>query len=132
MNHRRSLLALLLIVALALPSLALAAEPGDVSGHWSGAILIPDAPLGVHIDFMLEEGTLKGDISVPQQKSKDLPLGDISVTDNFISFTIAGIQGAPKFTGAVSADGTQMTGDFTQGGQTFPFKLKRHEVTEKH
>ena len=41
------------------------------------------------------------------------------------SFTIAAGPGNPKFTGALSADGKKMTGDFSQGSASFPFSLTR-------
>jgi hypothetical protein len=36
-----------------------------------------------------------------------------------------GAPGEPTFTGSLSADGKSMSGDFTQGPATFPFKLSR-------
>ncbi|MDD8039793.1 MAG: serine hydrolase, partial [Acidobacteriota bacterium] len=65
-----------------------------------------------------------GDISIPVQKSQDLPLIGI-VLDGFkAAFAIQGIPGEPTFKGEISADGKKMTGTFTQGGAKFPFSLE--------
>lgn len=102
---------------------------GDVptlEGHWEGSIDIPGMTLELNIDFKAkEDGTWEGDISIPIQKAKDLPLTDISIAGKDVSFAISGVPGDPTFKGTLSDDGTKITGDFTQNKQTFPFTLSR-------
>ena len=42
-----------------------------------------------------------------------------------ITFGMPGIPGDPGFAGRLAPDGKSLAGDFTQGGQKFPFKLER-------
>ncbi|MGB3862108.1 MAG: serine hydrolase domain-containing protein, partial [Candidatus Aminicenantaceae bacterium] len=97
-----------------------------LEGHWEGSIDIPGMTLEVDIDFRTnEDGSWEGDISIPAQKAKDVPLTNINVLGKDVSFFISGVPGDPTFKGTFSADGTKITGDFTQNKQTFPFSLGR-------
>lgn len=112
-------------LALAAARLA-AAETPTAAGHWEGAIQIPGTALEVRVDLATGEGSAwKGDIDIPAQNAKDLPLSAIQVEGSSVSFAIAGIPGAPTFKGTLAADGQSLGGDFSQGGQTFSFKLER-------
>jgi len=103
-----------------------AAASQDLAGHWAGAIAVPGTKLEVNLDFVKSsDGGWKGDISIPAQGAKDLPLIGIKVEGANVAFAISGIPGDPTFKGQMSADGTKITGNFTQGGGTFPFELAR-------
>jgi CubicO group peptidase (beta-lactamase class C family) len=98
----------------------------SIAGHWEGAIELPGTKLAFDIDFAPQTGgAWSGDISIPAQNAKDLPLGKIVLAGKDISFEITGIPGAPAFKGALSDDGQKIAGQFTQGGQTFPFAMNR-------
>lgn len=102
------------------------AEEPSIAGHWSGEIEIPGTKLGFDIDFeQKQDGSWSGDISIPMQNAKDLPLGNIRVEGNDVSFEISGVPGSPTFKGALSDDGQRISGQFTQGGQAFPFVMSR-------
>jgi CubicO group peptidase (beta-lactamase class C family) len=99
-------------------------EELTIAGHWEGAIEIPGTPLAFDIDFTLNDGgTWAGDISIPAQNAKDLPLGNIILKGKDIAFEITGIPGTPVFKGALGEDGQKITGQFSQGGQNFPFSM---------
>lgn len=122
-RQRTLVAATLLLVTLALaPDPAQAAAPTLV-GHWEGVIEVPASPLEVNLDFNSDAGTLVGDITIPAQGARDLPLTGISLEGSSAAFTIAGVPGEPTFNGTFSETGTILAGDFTQGGQTFPFRL---------
>ena len=58
-----------------------ALEPTLV-GHWVGAIETPVKPLAFDIDFSkAANGSLRGDISIPAQETKDLPLAKLEFHD---------------------------------------------------
>ncbi len=99
------------------------AESPDPAGHWTGAIQVPGAELPIDVDLRRGGSGWEGDISIPAQGAKDLPLADVRLTGSEIAFSIPGIPGSPTFRGTVAASG--ITGEFTQGGQTMPFKLER-------
>ncbi|MGZ7065877.1 MAG: serine hydrolase domain-containing protein, partial [Candidatus Aminicenantales bacterium] len=116
--------AIILILSANVPALP-AAEP-DLAGHWDGAIALPSVKLQINLDFTkLPDGAWKGDISIPLQNIKDMPLSDIKLDGMNASFAIPGIPGNPAFAGTLSADGSKLTGGFTQGGQKFTFELTR-------
>jgi CubicO group peptidase (beta-lactamase class C family) len=115
------------LAALMLPLLtgALSAADAGPAGHWDGAIDIPGTKLGIDIDLAQEAGVWKGDISIPLQNAKDVPLTNIKVAGTAVEFEIQGVPGMPTFHGTLSADGGKIAGDFAQGGGKFPFELHR-------
>ncbi len=108
------------------PFVSGASDVPTLEGHWEGSIDIPGMTLEIDIDIRAsEDGSWDGDISIPAQKAKDVPLTNISMAGRNVSFAISEIPGDPTFKGTFSADGTKITGDFTQNKQTFPFALSR-------
>ena len=120
---RRTLAALALGLApLALPL----AAGGDVTGHWEGPIQLPGMELKVLVDLKAgAAGVLEGTIDIPAQNAKGLSLESIEAKDAAVSFAIRGVPGQPTFKGTFSAEAQTIEGSFTQGGQTFPFRLAR-------
>lgn len=116
MNGPKKLLLLLALLCLATPLFA-------VEGRWEGAITLPTGKLDVQIDLARDGAAWKGDITIPAQGARDLPLASIAVDAAKVSFQISGVPGTPTFNGTVAGD--RIEGDFTQGGQTFPFALAR-------
>ena len=104
-----------------------AAEAPTIAGHWAGAISLPGTKLAIDVDFSARDGGWAGDISIPLQGAKDLPLDKIAIDGTAVSFAIPGIPGDPVFHGILSVDGQKIAGDFTQGGGTIPFELARAE-----
>ncbi len=99
----------------------------DLAGAWSGAIMLPGVELKVQILLSAAGDSWLGTIDIPQQSVRGLKLEAIVVAGQSVSFKIAGIPGAPTFSG--KHDGAaKIEGDFTQGGQTFPFELTRGEL----
>lgn len=123
LSARRALAALALCLApLALSPVA----GGDVTGHWEGPIHLPGMELKVLVDLKVgAAGALEGTIDIPAQNAKGLPLESIEVKETAVSFAIRGVPGQPTFKGTLTADGQAIEGSFTQGGQTFPFRLAR-------
>jgi hypothetical protein len=111
--------------AQAAPAAQPAAVVVDPAGHWEGSINLPDFDLNIQVDLAKAAGKWKGTISIPQQNVKGLPLADISVAGSAVSFAMKGVPGDPRLKGTLSADGKAMTGDFTQGTSSMPFKLAR-------
>jgi pimeloyl-ACP methyl ester carboxylesterase len=100
-------------------------KPGP-AGHWEGAITMPATSLGIRVD--LERGSdasWQGTIDIPVQGLRGFKLNPVKVDGAGISFAMPGIPGEPQFAGRLAPDGRTITGDFTQGGQKFPFKLER-------
>ena len=95
----------------------------SIEGRWNGAIVLPALKLEVQIDLERAGDAWRGDISIPMQNARDIPLGAIAVDGTKVSFQIMGVPGTPTFNGTRS--GEKIEGSFTQSGQTFPFTLER-------
>jgi CubicO group peptidase (beta-lactamase class C family) len=115
----------LFVLYIFFPTGAYSQDSFSLKGRWEGKIEISGTPLEFNVDFsQLPDGTWKGDISIPAQMAKDLPLADISVSDANVTFKISGVPGDPTFKGKLNETGKKITGDLSQGGQTFPFFLE--------
>jgi CubicO group peptidase (beta-lactamase class C family) len=110
-------------VVLSLPVVSVAAGEPSLEGHWEGSIDLPGQKLEIDLDFKMADGAWTGDISIPAQGARDLPLEGISLDGMQATFAITGIPGDPTFSGTISEDLKSIAGDFTQGGATFPFTL---------
>lgn len=109
------------------PLAAFSAEQGP-AGHWTGTIEIPGTKLECTLDFSpAPDGAWKGSISIPAQNAKDLPLGNVVVQGQSVSFEISGVPGNPAFKGTLDEAGRKLSGSFSQGGQSFPFSFTRGE-----
>jgi hypothetical protein len=96
------------------------------AGRWEGSITTPTGALKVIVDLDRDDkGIWIGDIDIPDQGVKDLPLRDVSVSGDAVSFGLPAGPGEPMFKGKVSPDGSTISGDFSQSGSNVPFSLKR-------
>jgi hypothetical protein len=112
--------------AVSVLGLAAAEQKNSPAGHWEGAINLPATSLNVRVD--LEQAgnqTWQGTIDIPVQGLRGFKLDPIKVEGAEVRFTMPGIPGDPQFAGQLSADGKILSGDFTQAGGKFPFKLER-------
>lgn len=119
-------LVLILLLFLWIPAALYCEEALSLAGHWEGTIDLPGMKLEVDLDFSQEaDSSWKGDISIPMQKAKDLPLANISIEGSQVTFSISGVPGDPTFKGTFSEDANTISGDFIQGENAFPFILTR-------
>jgi dienelactone hydrolase len=101
-----------------------AEKPKSAIGYWEGSIKIPGMDLQIQVNFEQASGNaLQGTISVPMQNMVDHKLEAITVALPEISFKMPGLPGDPTFKGRIEGDAIK--GDYTQGGQSFLFELKR-------
>lgn len=118
----------LVLCLLALGGTASPLSAQDAAGHWDGAIVTPQGDLPINVDLVKgEDGTWSGDISIPAQMAEDIPLVDVVVEGNKVSFRMADVPGDPTFTGTLAEDGKTIAGPFTQGGAELEFKLTRQD-----
>jgi len=96
------------------------------SGHWEGAIQVPDKELGIEVDLAkASSGSWIGQITIPAQGLKSFPLANVVVQGSSVSFGMKGIPGDPEFKGSLLGDGKSISGVFTQGPASLTFKLTR-------
>ncbi len=115
-----------LMVLVSLWTFAAAQTPEDVAGAWQGSIEVPDSPLDVIVTFEGAAGELSGTVAIPAQGAEGLPLKDVTLEGDTLSFIIDGVDGDPTFDGTVSGD--SFTGTFSQSGQNFPVTLTQGEA----
>ncbi len=124
--HGIILRGMIVFYSITLPVLVAAAEsPLNPAGHWEGAITLPTTSLSIRVD--LERGadqSWQGTIDIPVQSLRGFKLNPVKVDGAKITFAMPGIPGDPAFGGQLATDGKTIAGDFTQGGQKFPFKLE--------
>jgi len=94
-------------------------------GHWSGAVDVPNQSLAMELDLDKGPNGWIGSLTIPAQNATGIPLDSIAFTNGKWTFHIKSAPGDPTFTGTLSADGKTLSGDFTQGPGSFPFKFSR-------
>jgi CubicO group peptidase (beta-lactamase class C family) len=108
---------------------AIAASDTEITGTWTGSIALPGTELNIVVKIsQFGEDGHEGTIDIPAQGASDLPLTEFRYDHPSIGFTISGVPGNPTFDGAL--DDGEITGMFTQGGQSFPFTLTRQSEEE--
>src|SRR4029453_1342961 len=123
-SHRRTLL--LGVLLLTPGSLSHAQSAADPSGHWEGTLKVPQMELKVEIDLARDSrGVVAGTFSQPAQGVKGLPLSSVTVEASAVRFVVKGGPEPATFDGALSADGTSISGTVTQSGFTIPMNLTR-------
>ncbi|MEW6730842.1 MAG: hypothetical protein AB1489_05870 [Acidobacteriota bacterium] len=126
----------LLLIALTLslpwsPSLTLAQKQPSPAGHWEGSIDLQFMKLGIIVSLSQKtDGAWEGMITIPSQVLKDSALGNVSVNGSAVSFTMPEVPGDPIYKAKLSEDGRMISGELTQSGRTFPFKLERQTEAE--
>ena len=98
------------------------AKKAVLTGTYQGKMVIsPAASLTLifHISGSANKPTVTMDVL--EQGAKGLPVSETIIKDNSVTFNLPGI--GASYTGTRSADGTKITGTFTQRGQNFPLNL---------
>jgi hypothetical protein len=97
----------------------------SAGGGWQGAIELPGTELGIRVTLDFVSDQWIGKIDIPAQNARNVKLSDVLVEGRTVSWKLPGVPGDPSFFGRLSADGDAITGQFSQGGKSFPFKLAR-------
>ncbi len=116
-------------VLLCIAVVSFAAETADpFVGRWVGIIHRADEPLEVEVDlWRTHEGRWRGDMSIPSQGAKDLPM-EVDVTGSQIMFRVLNIPGEPWFLGKVEGD--TIEGEF-KAATPYALTLMRAVVDEE-
>jgi uncharacterized protein len=121
----RTLICLFLIWSLESRPVA-AAEALDPAGHWEGDITLPATKLAIRVDLeKAPDGKWSGTIDIPVQGLRGFKLDPVAVEGAAVRFAMPQIPGDPSFAGRLESDAKVIRGDFTQGGQKFPFSVSR-------
>lgn len=108
------------------PSAAPASAPGqDLAGVWEGAISIGAVKLRIVFNVARDDDGLNATLDSPDQGAKGIPVVEVSLDGDQVSFTSPSIGGA--FRGARDADFNKIDGQWSQGGTKLPLVLQRVE-----
>ena len=119
----------LLMLALAAPVVAQdrADGPDGPDGRWSGAIQIQGIELAMNVHFSSADVTAS--IDIPPQGAFGLPLQNVKMSGDAVSFELAAGPGLAVFNGTtVSPD--RIAGSFSQGGAVGTFYLTPNPEAE--
>ena len=94
-----------------------------VEGNWQGALEVSGFKLRLVLKISkTADGKLKATVDSLDQSAKDLVVDTITFQDNTLQFEMKALHAS--YVGTLSKDGTQLTGQFTQGG-VLPLDFKR-------
>ncbi len=112
------------LVFLAVSTALLAQSEIVGAGHWEGSLKVPRREMKLSVDLARIGGEWTGTLNLPDQNIKNLPLANIRVERNLVTFELSGIPGNPTFDGEVSPGGDILAGDFGGGGGSVSCELK--------
>jgi uncharacterized protein len=105
-------------------------QPGP-AGRWEGSVDLQFMKLGIIVGLSQKaDGSWAGTISIPSQGLNDSALGNVSVNGSAVSFAMPGVQGEPIYKAKLSDNRHMISGELTQSGRTFSFKLERRTEAE--
>jgi pimeloyl-ACP methyl ester carboxylesterase len=118
---------------LALGSLPLLADESPkkestrgLEGYWEGSLKVSVAELRLVFHVTKKpDGTLAGTFDSPDQGAKGIPFDEVSLKDNAVRFEFKA--GKASYEGTLGKEGSEITGQWKQGGQSFPLALKRSD-----
>ncbi len=103
-----------------------AAQSQSVEGFWQGALDTGAFKLRLVMKFSrTPDGKLKGLLDSLDQGANDIPMDVVTFQNGALHVEMKSL--GATYDGKLSADGTQITGEFTQGGVKLPLDLKRIE-----
>jgi pimeloyl-ACP methyl ester carboxylesterase len=102
----------------------------EVAGHWEGPLKVtPAVELRITLDVTKgKDGSLSAKWGSPDQGQNELPLDSFAFEDGTLTFS-ANKLGA-SYKGKLSESGTEVVGEFTQAGNSFPLTLKRSDASK--
>jgi hypothetical protein len=97
------------------------AEPA-LAGRWQGKIVLPGARLEILVALAQQDGAWSGTIDVPAQGAAGIPLHDITIAGDAVTFEMLSGPQRATFDGQVQPDGS-ISGAFSQSGFVGTFEL---------
>jgi len=104
----------------------LAQTPG-FEGTWYGTISPPGAQFDIAVSFQRSDASWAGNLLM--ENGTAIPITEIVIADNTITFSLSPGQGKVTFTGKLSGATPEISGVFRQDDSSFPFKLSRTPTT---
>jgi len=123
----------MLAIIFVMSSSTLAADTSNIIGQWEGHIEFSSVQpkLLVNLEPAVN-GSLKGDISLPMQDQHNLPLKEICLDGDCVSFSLSTKRAEAVFKGTYDAKFQTISGEFIQAGYSYPFQLKLKSDERSH
>jgi hypothetical protein len=100
------------------------AVAGELEGNWEGSIDTPNGALRLVVHLKNQpDKTVKATMDSLDQNAMDLPLTDVVQKGPAVEFQLRLVNGAYK--GTLNKEGTQLEGEWSQGGTSLPLTLKK-------
>ena len=131
MSNKFTLSLLVMVLSAGSTANAVSQQEPELVGVWEGRVHQAESELEVTITITTSRNsTLTGTADIPAQGASSRKLINIQARDQYFSFGIDGVKGNPLFDGAVSVNGNQLAGRFSQYGTTSPFDMQRKMAPE--
>ena len=96
----------------------------ELEGDWEGTLDAPNGPLKIVVHFQNQpDKTVKATLDSPDQNSMDMPLTDVIQKESAVEFQLRIVGGGYK--GTLNKEGTELAGEWSQGGGSLPLTLKK-------
>jgi pimeloyl-ACP methyl ester carboxylesterase len=103
------------------------AELSPIEGNWEGNLDAGLVKLRVILHVTKKDGTLSATLDSPDQGATGLAIDSISLNEDRVRFEMKSLNAG--FEGKLAKDGSQINGDWDQGGQSLPLVFKRLTTT---
>src|SRR5215468_4483155 len=112
------------VAALCGLGLLVVAQTSDLTGPWYGSFSPAGTPMEISVIFQRSGDNWTGSLVLAD--GRGIPLKEVRATGNSVSFLIDVLQAKAAFKGTLSADRSELTGEFIQDPSRFPLKLTRN------
>jgi pimeloyl-ACP methyl ester carboxylesterase len=104
---------------------AVIAKP-NVEGEWQGTLEVAGVgKFRLTLKLKRQAGRLVGALDSPDQGASDLPLADVTYADRVLRFVLPTPEAPGTYEGALSSDGTEIEGYWSQSGVRRPLSFTR-------
>ena len=98
--------------------------PGEgIDGRWQGTLNAGGTSLRLILKVTRWPDGYKARLDSPDQSVPDMTVDSVTLKDKILAFDMQRIGGS--FKGTLSADGSEVVGEWSQGGGSLPLTLKR-------
>jgi pimeloyl-ACP methyl ester carboxylesterase len=113
------------VVTLLMALISIISFSQEITGHWNGLLKVQGTQLKLVFNITKTEKGLVATMDSPDQGANDIPVTTVSFEDSALKMTIA--NASIEYEGTLGKD-RLITGNFKQGGQSFPLNLSEREI----
>ncbi len=94
-----------------------------LAGHWQGSLQVGPTQLRLVLNVTADGDALTATLDSLDQGANGLPVADLKLDDQAVSFAMPAI--GARYVGTLAADGSQIDGKWSQGPGTLPLVFRR-------